>query len=478
MINFFIRTYGCQANTADSEEIAKYLKKLGCTFVLSEKEADLVLINTCAIREKAEQKLSSYLGEFANVKNKKPYMRIGIIGCVASYKKQDLYKRFDFINFVYGARENIKVFYTYITNVIIDLETIKQLYKQKGHISKTGQDRDIQKIVKQKNLFNLKSFPLLLKRSNNQPTSEPPPEMKRSFINIMTGCDKYCSYCIVPFTRGKEISYPMKQIINQIKHSVSNGAKEITLIGQNVNSYKDPLSNADFSELLHQAVKIEGEFWIRWISPHPQDMSVKLFDIIAQNRNKIPPYIHFPVQSGSNKILKLMRRNYSIEQYLEQIDCIRDRIPNTVISTDIIIGFPGETHKDYNATRTLIETVKYDFNFSFIYSPRQYTKAWNMVDSCSKEEKSKRLEDFQYRQKEISLFCNKKNIGKSVKVLVEKRLKNNYLLARTEGNIRVLFNGNDKLIGTFVFLTVEKAGPANLEASVEKKYDKSSQLYL
>ena len=197
-----------------------------------------------------------------------------------------------------------------------------------------------------------------------------PLELKRSFINIMTGCNKYCAYCIVPFTRGREVSYPMTQILEQVQHDVLNGAKEVTLIGQNVNSYIDP---EKFPELLRRVAQIEGEFWVRFVSPHPQDMTREMFEVIAANRPKLTAYIHFPVQSGSDKVLEMMKRNYTAAQYLEQIGWLRDLMPDATISTDIIVGFPGESEEDYLATRQLMETVRYDLIYSFIYSPRKYT---------------------------------------------------------------------------------------------------------
>jgi len=473
LVNYFIRTYGCQANVADSESIAKYLTEVGCSPVQAEKDADVIIVNTCAVREKAEHKLFSYLGELGELKQTKPYIKLGVIGCVASYRKNEFYKRFKQINFVYGAREEIPALLAYLSDMIVGLETKRQLYENNPQaFLESSQDRDIKSIVQRKNLLttNLVSGLSFKKRVQDKKQEEKSlqktPELKRSFINIMTGCNKYCTYCIVPFTRGREVSYNMSEILERITHDVSNGAKEINLVGQNVNSYKDPVSGAMFPELLRNIAHISGDFWVRYISPHPQDMTKELFEVMAAYRPKLTGYVHFPLQSGSDKILNLMNRNYTASEYLAKIAWVKELLPNATLSTDIIVGFPGETEQDYQATRDIMEQVKFDIIYSFIYSPRKYTKAFKMEDTCSPEEKSKRLEALQKRQIEICLEQNSRNIGKTLQALVEKRLTNDKLLARTEGNVRVLFAGGDDLIGTFVNLTITSAGPVNLEATL------------
>jgi len=276
MINFFFKTYGCQANVADSEGLATALKSMDCVEVQDENVADIIIVNTCAVREKAEQKLFSYIGQLSEIKKTKPHLKIGIIGCVASYKKDEIYKRFDQVSFVYGAREDYKTLEAYLADLVVKLETTKQLYGDA--IPKveaaTGQDRDIKKIVQTRGLFTApKLSSVFVKKQQKQSVTqlvEAVPQLHKSFVNIMTGCNKYCAYCIVPFTRGREVSYGMQEIIDRVAHDIACGSKEITLIGQNVNSYKDPVTGANFSELLRQVVKIEGDFWIRWVSPHPR----------------------------------------------------------------------------------------------------------------------------------------------------------------------------------------------------------------
>lgn len=477
MISYFFRTYGCQANVADSQGLMQYLDALGCAAAETEAQADVIVINTCAVREKAEQKLWSYIGALADIKKAKPYLRVGVIGCVASYKKKEIYQRFDMVNFVYGAREELPALQVYLTDLIVSLETTKQLYDQDPMLSVTaGQDRDVRALVAEKQLNNgFQISPLggySKSTTDNASLAKPAPakavlEVGRSFINIMTGCNKRCAYCIVPVTRGVEKSYPMADIVERIRHDVANGVKEIMLIGQNVNSYVDPETGLMFPELLRRVAALEGEFWVRYISPHPQDMTPELFDVMAQFPNRIPWGVHFPMQAGSNKILDAMLRNYTIERYLEQIGWLRDRMPTATISTDIIVGFPGETEEDFQATMAAVENVQFDLIYSFIYSPRKYTRAAKLVDDCEPNIKGARLERLQARQLEIALAKNTKNIGKKMRCLVEKRLEHGKLLARTEGNIRVLFDGPDNLIGTFITITIVSASPQNLHGSFE-----------
>jgi tRNA-2-methylthio-N6-dimethylallyladenosine synthase len=475
MITYFFRTYGCQANVADSQQLMQYLTEIGCSEVATEADADIVVVNTCAVREKAEQKLWTYLGQVCDLKRTKPYIKIGVIGCVASYKKKEIYQRFDAITFVYGAREEMPALQAYLTDLVVNLETTKQIFaiNPRSTLLSTGQDRDVKKVVERKSLV------LKPRLAGLTPFKKPAEkimpallEVGKSFINIMTGCNKACAYCIVPVTRGKEISYPMREIVERVRHDVANGAKEVTLIGQNVNSYIDPETNHTFPELLRQVAQIPGQFWVRYVSAHPQDMTVELFDVMAENRPKITGFVHFPVQSGSTKILTDMGRNYSIETYLEKVGWIRERMPDATISTDIIVGFPGETEEDFAATMDLLEKVRYDLVYSFIYSPRKYTRAVRLEDDCPADVKSERLELLQKRQMKIACEQNSLNIGKNLLCLVEKRLEHDKLLARTEGNVRVIFDGNDSLIGSFVDIYIEQAGPANMHGrlKVQEKF--------
>lgn len=503
MITYFFKTYGCQANVADSQGVATFLDELGCEQVEQEAAADLIIINTCAIREKAEQKLFSYIGTLAPLREQRPYQRLGVMGCVASYKKRELYGHFPHVDFVYGAREEIPVLMAYLNDVVQSIASAKQVYiadPEKYTPPTEGRDKNIQKVVERKRLLPLrtKSLPFIVRDalraphyerasasspskletgtdtlavrgeelrssvSNHTANTRAPKEVRRSFINIMTGCNKYCTYCIVPFTRGREVSFPMQEILEKVAREIELGSKEITLIGQNVNSYVDPITGARFPELMERVAQLSGEFWVRFISPHPQDMTKDLFQVMARYREKLVGYLHFPLQSGSNRILQAMNRTYTAQEYLEKVGWIHELLPDATITTDIIVGFPGETDEDYQATRRMMEDVKFDLIYSFIYSRRKYTKAFSMEDNCSVQEKEARLEALQKRHIEICQERNQRLVGRRLKALVEKRLTNDKLLARSEGNVRILFDGSDDLIGTFVTLEICEAKPVNI----------------
>lgn len=409
MIRAFLKTYGCQANVADSLDIEKYLSGLACQVVTDESNADLIIVNTCAIREKAEQKIFSYLGGLAAHKKDRPHIICIVIGCIASYRKKELIHRFPHIDTVFSAKDDLSTFKNQLGDIIESIGTKKALYSSEDQT------------------------------------------FKRSMINIMRGCNNYCSYCIVPFTTGRERSFPMEGILSQIKRDIADGAKEITLLGQNVNSYADPETGSRFEILLEKASKLDGNFWIRFVSPHPKDMTSELIDTVARYPEKLCSFIHLPLQSGSNKILKAMNRTYTVEKYLDLVDEIKLKLPNVTLTTDIIVGFPGEDEEDYLATRAVIEKVKYSTIFSFTYSPRKYTKAAEMADSTPQTVKLMRLRDLQKRQREIGTEKNRELIGKEVKILTE-GFSGRYW-GRTEGNIKVFLS--DKEVPNNSFLNVK-----------------------
>jgi len=433
MINAFIKTYGCQANVADSGNLAKYLVGLGCLVVAREEDADLIIVNSCAIREKAEEKLFSYLGSLTKFKRAKRHLAICVIGCVASYKKDEILRRFENVSFVFGAKEGIEKFKSMLVDVISTIETKKSLY--------TGDNAG----------------------TTVRGEGEPFP---RSMINIMRGCNNYCSYCIVPFTTGRERSFAMPGIIDRIRDDVAKGAKEITLLGQNVNSYKDPETGQPFSALLENIAKIDGDFWVRFVSPHPKDMNNEVLEVMAKHNKKLCSYVHFPLQSGSNKILENMNRTYSVETYLGQVETIKKYLPNVTLTTDIIVGFPGETEEDYLNTREVMESVRFNTIFSFIYSPRKYTKAALLKDDCDYKVKLERLKQLQKRQREIATEDNKKLIGKTLSVLLEGILSSGHRWGRTEGNIKVIVTEKifaEKEISLFVDIEIIGAQMTNLK---------------
>ncbi|MBU1007728.1 tRNA (N6-isopentenyl adenosine(37)-C2)-methylthiotransferase MiaB [Candidatus Dependentiae bacterium] len=425
MITVFIKTYGCQANVADSVHLAGCLKGLGCTLVDTEDQADLIIVNSCAIREKAEHKMFSYLGELVEHKKNKPYLAIGVIGCVASYRKEEFFKRFDHVSFVSGAREGLETFKANLVDIIESVATKKSLYVLPG---KQEQVQD-----------NSLGW-----------------QFRRSMINIMRGCNNYCSYCIVPFTTGRERSFSMNDIVEQVARDVRAGSKEVTLLGQNVNSYKDPETGLGFATLLERVAQIDGEFWVRFVSPHPKDMTADVIDTIAAYNQKLCAFIHLPIQSGSDKILQLMNRTYSVETYLDQVAMIRERLPHATITTDIIVGFPGETERDYQATLDVVKRVRFAMIFSFIYSPRKYTSAAQLQDSCPDEVKHERLQTLHALHREIGTQVNKELVGKTVLVLLESRQSQDLSWGRTEGNVRVLVSGGALELNQFVSVRVTK----------------------
>lgn len=444
MINFYIKTYGCQANVADSQAVANLFTELGCKEVQAEVHADLIVINTCAIRDKAEHKVYSYLGRLLKLKNNGSLFRIIVIGCIATYRKKEFYSRFPQIDFVFGAKDEKSILRDKLIDIVLSLQTSKQVLTLNG--------------IEKSKITNLNLSLGGLKREVKH--------SKQSFINIMTGCNNFCSYCIVPFTRGKEISYSAKEILEKIKLDVWAGAKEVMLLGQNVNSYKDPKDGFNFAQLLELVANIKGEFWIRFISPNPKDMTLDVIQVMAKYKDKICAFIHHPLQSGSDKILGDMNRKYTVEKYLEQINWIKKFLPEATISTDIIVGFPGETEDDFLATMNVLEKVEFDSVFSFIYSPRKYTKAALLQDNCSYEVKQNRLDILQKFQVNISRKKNENYIGKNLKCLVEKHAINGMLLARSAGNHTILFDGADSLIDSFVNVKVESAGATNLIAKL------------
>lgn len=504
MLTVFIRTYGCQANEADSAGIAEYLSQLGCQLVGDEASADILLINTCAIREKAEQKLYSYLGSLADFVAARPGMKIGVIGCVASYRKKEILKRFSYVAFVSGARDERGTFLAYLADMIVKMQTERQVLREEGvddaevlakaegrdrviasaaevsvatemsHVESPADrhrdDREIVRDVKASAASGAFDTTAITRdtavKASLGGIQARTDEVLKSLVNITTGCNNYCTYCIVPFTRGREESYPLGDIIARVRHDVAAGAKEITLIGQNVNSYCCPETGARFAALLEAVAQVPGEFWVRYVSPHPKDMTRDVLEAMARYRDKLCGWCHFPLQAGSDRILDLMKRTYTSAEYRAQIDTIREILPHATITSDIIVGFPGETEEDYEATRAMMEYVKFDQVFSFIYSRRKYTRAYSLGDTCPPAEKQRRLEALQERQK---AHCSERNatyVGKTLRVLVEKGLGDGKLLARTEGNHRVTCEGSDSLVGTFQHVLITEAAQAALMGSL------------
>lgn len=382
---FYIRTYGCQMNVHDSEEISGILETLGYNKTEVFEESDLIILNTCAIRENAHDKVFGFLGRCKHLKGKNPNLIIALCGCMAQEETvvNEIKEKYPFIDIVFG------------THNIHELPMILENNLGKQSINVYSIEG------------NVIEFDNLYKRDSNI----------TAWVNIMYGCDKFCTYCIVPYTRGKQRSRKSIDIIKEVNDLIKKGYKEITLLGQNVNAYgKDLEEELSFGKLL-ESVSKTGIERIRFVTSHPWDFSDEMIDIIAKHSN-IMPFIHLPVQSGSNKILKLMNRNYTKEDYLTLFDKIKNKIPNVSITTDIIVGFPGETEEDFEETIKLAEYCKFDGAFTFVFSPRVGTPASKMKNDLTKEEQNKRLQRLNKVINKYSKESNTKLLGTVQKVLI------------------------------------------------------------
>ncbi len=381
----YIETMGCAMNSRDSEHLLSELSKLDYKETNDPKMADLILINTCSVREKPERKLFSEIGQFAKIK--KPNAKIGVCGCTASHMGADILKKAPSVSFVLGARNVSK-----ISQVI---------HKEKAVEVAIDYDESAY------------AFEFFEKKAQI-----------RSLLNISIGCDKKCTYCIVPHTRGKEISIPMDLILKEAEKLANNGTKELMLLGQNVNNYGVRFSGehakVDFSDLLDKLSEIQGIERIRFTSPHPLHMNDAFLERFAKNP-KVCKSIHMPLQSGSSAVLKMMRRGYSKEWFLNRVERLKALVPEVGISTDIIVGFPNESDKDFEDTMEVLEKVRFDTLYSFIYSPRPFTEAGAWKERVPLEVSSSRLERLQNRHKEILEEKAKLEVGKTHVVLVENR---------------------------------------------------------
>ena len=424
----YIETYGCQMNVADTEIVLGILGDKGYDLTKSANDADVVLINTCSIREKAEQRIYGRLGYFKNMKNNKPELIVGILGCMAERLRKDLMEK----------------------NSIVDLVVGPDEYRRLPELIDVAYNGD-------------KGIGVKLSRTETYDDIIPHREDGlQAWLSVMRGCDKFCTFCVVPFTRGRERSRAIYSVVDEIKQLSQRGFKEVTLLGQNVNSYLD--NDKDFADLLSACAEVDRSIRIRFTTSHPQDLSDKLLYTIAGNQN-ICNYIHLPVQSGSDRILKLMNRTYTIDHYLELIEKARRIIPGVSFSTDIISGFPTETYEDHVKTLEIMREVKYDGAYMFKYSPREGTKAYRMKDDITEEVKSKRLHEIINIQQQISYQINQVLIGMDEIVLVEgsSRKSNKFFAGRTDTNKVVIFPVNDDIkVGSYVKVKINKATHATL----------------
>jgi tRNA-2-methylthio-N6-dimethylallyladenosine synthase len=435
MKNVFIETYGCQMNQADSGIVGKILIENGYNITMDEREADVILINTCAVRDNAEKRIHNRVHDLNAQRKKNSYLKIGIIGCMAERLKESLINE-DKVDIVAGPDSYRKlpllIEESKKNNASIDVEL---------SIDETYED-----IV-----------PIEMNTNN-----------VTAFISIMRGCENFCSYCVVPYTRGKERSRDPKTIVEQARNLFNQGYRDITLLGQNVNSYiynkgiED--KEVNFARLMAMVAEINPLLRVRFATSHPKDISKELINTIARYNN-ICKYIHLPVQSGSNSMLKKMNRKYTVEEYKEKISWIKETIPSCAISTDVIAGFCGETIEDHKQTLDIMNFVEYDSAYMFKYSQRPGTLAAKKYeDDISEEEKIRRLEEIIDLQRELSMKSNEKDVGKEFDVLVEGESKrdNTKIFGRNSQNKVVIFDKADHKVGEYVNVKVNKCTSATL----------------
>jgi tRNA-2-methylthio-N6-dimethylallyladenosine synthase len=417
---------GCQMNEYDSDYLAQVLVNANYLPANSADNADIILINTCTVRAKAEQKALSLLGRMISLKRRKPDLVVGIAGCIAQQEGAHLIERFPELDLVLGTRE-IGSFESLLERLISHREKIVATDIDLKPHSPMGNDGYFRGRV-------------------------------RSYISIMEGCDNFCTYCIVPYVRGREVSRPPDEILRETEHLISQGVKEVTLLGQNVNSYVWGTGEAfSFPYLLKEMSRLHGLARIRFTTSHPKDLSDALLHCFGELAN-LCPHIHLPLQAGSNKILDLMNRGYTREKYMELVQKLRRIRPDIAITSDVMVGFPKESHEDYKLTLDLIREIEFDSLYSFKYSDRKGTLAERMVGKISEAEKSSRLSQLQQLQKGITLKKNKTLEGHGVEILVEgESKKGGQLTGRTVTNKIVNFTNNNSKVGDLVKVTIKRA---------------------
>ncbi|ANM32058.1 hypothetical protein ABI59_03470 [Acidobacteria bacterium Mor1] len=401
-------------NVHDSEKLAGSLHAEGYTKAESAEDADVILLNTCSIREKAAEKMFSDLGRIRAIKNRRPELLIGVCGCVAQQEGEAIFRRAPYVDFVMGPRSTGSL-----------PETVRRLRGE------TVRKRTVDTEYRRDSI----EFPFDRIRREG-------PHSAKAFVTIIEGCNHRCTYCIVPTTRGREVYRPMDQVLAEVRSLAERGTYEIEFLGQTVNAYRDPEGNT-LAELLHAASEVEGIRRLRFTTSHPAQMTDAIMDAMAACRPIVCPYLHLPVQSGSTEVLKAMRRGYTRERYLEKIEALRARIPQITFGTDIIVGFPTETEEDFQQTLSLLREVEYDSCYSFAYSPRPGTASLELVDNVPQEEKAERLARLQALQKSIQERRQRRWIGREVEVLVEGPSKTNAerWTGRTPENRVVIFDG-------------------------------------
>ncbi len=433
----FFETFGCQMNKLDAELSLGLLQEEGYKIVDKVDDADVILFNTCSVRQHAEHKVYSHLGALKTLKKKHPEVIVGVLGCMAQKDGEAIFKRMPHVDLVCGTRMFSRL-----------PEMLLKIRNHGSHVLAIDEDQ----IVNVKRAVTYR------------------PNFYQAFVTVMRGCDNYCSYCIVPYVRGREISRTIADIKEEVQSLVSNGCKEVTLLGQNINSYGKGLDgNVTLGDLLSELNEIDGLDRIRFVTSHPADMSRDLIRTMSR-LEKVCEYLHMPAQSGSDEVLKRMRRGYTAGYYREFVRYARELIPHLTVASDFIVGFPGETEEDFQETVQLMEDIRFQNCFIFKYSPRTGTKAAELKDDVPDETKRARNLKLLELQKKISLELNKKIIGKEVQVLVEGASKSdpNRLSGRTRQNHIVVFDGLQELVGKLVGVVIHEVTDLTLFGKIFK----------
>lgn len=421
----YISTYGCQMNVNDTERMYSLLEMSNFSVVQEPEEASLIIINACSIREKPVHKVYSEVGRYRKLKDRNPELRIGVGGCVGQQEKEKLIKNQPMIDFVFGT-DNI--------------DTLPNLVAQTFE----GQSKIINAKFEHRAPYHVET----LVRNPGVST----------FVNITKGCDNFCTFCVVPYTRGREKSRPLSHVLLDVRNLVKRGVKEVTLLGQNVNSYESE-DGADFADLLKKVATDTDIQRIRYTTSHPKDFNEKLMHVMADHQDKICEYVHLPVQSGNSRILDRMNRGYSREEYLDKILLMKKYIPNLVLSTDIIVGFPGETDADFRDTVSIVKEVGYETMFAFMYSPRPMTKAASFADQVPEDVKNARLNHLFEEHEKQAFEIAKKYDGQTLHVLVEQINAQGKAQGRSTQNKLVYFLGSESLVGQTVPVKINFSSP-------------------
>ena len=432
----FVETFGCQQNEADSEKLLGLAEEMGYRKTDDSGQADLILINTCAVREHAELRALSAIGNCKRLREAKPDLIIGVCGCMTAREVRV---------------ERLKKGYPYVS---FTLEP-PTLHRMPVLLASVMQDRRRFSLGEDRGEV-AEGLPISRTRRH------------RAYVSVMYGCNNFCTYCIVPYTRGRERSRESEAVIAEVRVLVADGCRDITLLGQNVNSYK---SDTDFAGLLERLCEIEGEFILRFMTSHPKDVSPRLIEVIGKHVGKIEPHFHLPLQSGSDRILAEMNRHYTVKHYLETVAALRRAVPDIALTSDIIVGFPGESDEDFENTMDILRQVRFDMVYSFIYSPREGTPAARRAetDAVPEDVKGERMRRLLALQDEIALEANRRLVGKRLRVLCDavSRTKGDIYSGRTDAGKLVHFAATPERIGEFVTVKIDRADPYALHGSIE-----------